>query len=210
MNEKQPITSSQWWMILNLSVVIFMLSLDMYIVNISLTSIGKYFSVSTEVASWVYIAYLLVVASLLLLFGRLGDMWGYKKLYVVGLSVYGLGLLMSGLSGNIGMLIAFSAVKGIGGAINTAIIYAMINEYFKIEVRSRVTGIVVAFAFLGVAIGNALGGYILNHYSWRWLFFINIPIAAAALVHTLFIFKAHHEAPKETGFDFLGGLLTLL
>jgi DHA2 family metal-tetracycline-proton antiporter-like MFS transporter len=197
-------------MILNLSVVIFMLSLDMFIVNISLTSIGKYFNVGAEVASWVYIAYLLVVASLLLLFGRLGDMWGYKRLYVVGLGIYGLGLLMSGLSESIGMLIAFSAVKGIGGAINTAIIYAMINEYFKVDVRSRVTGIVVAFAFLGVAIGNAVGGLILTHYSWRWLFFVNIPIAAAALVHTLFIFKAAHETSKETGFDFLGGLLTLL
>jgi DHA2 family metal-tetracycline-proton antiporter-like MFS transporter len=192
-----------------ISVAAFMGALDTTIVNISLPTIADYFQTSVSVVSWVSMAYLLTLSSLLIAFGRLADLRGYRKVYLAGFAIFTAGSLLCGLSVSIGELIGFRIFQAIGAAMLQAIGGAMITMYLPGEVRGKSLGIMATFVSVGVATGPVLGGFLSQYLSWHWIFFINIPVGIIALILGKFIIPRDICTPsRDERFDALGaGLL---
>src|SRR5437868_6547278 len=166
------------WVILGLVMVgTFMTTLDTSIVNISLPTIARAFGTPLNGAiEWVLIIYLVVIAALLLTFGRLSDAIGRKPVWVAGLLGFSLGSALCGFGPNLAWLIVARGFQGIGGALIFAPSVALITDTFHPEQRGRAIGLNAVAVSFGVAAGPSLGGIITEHLSWRWIFFINVPI----------------------------------
>jgi len=160
--------------------------------------------------SWVAMSYLLVLSGLLLVFGKLGDMKGFKKIFIAGFAVFTVGSLLCGLSGSIDALIGSRFVQGIGAAALEAIGPAMIAIYLPKEIRGKALGILATVISVGIAAGPIIGGLLTQYVSWHWIFFINVPIGICAVFLGM---KFHPERPapgKERGVRFPRGDYFLL
>jgi len=203
-------SSHQWLILVLISLASFMGALDATIVNISLPTISKYFQCDIATVSWVAMAYLLVLSSTLIMFGRVADIRGYKKIYLAGFATFTIGSLLCGLSSNIYLLIGFRVIQGIGAAMLQAIGGAMIVRYLPEKVRGTAFGVLTTFAAVGLAAGTPLGGFISQFYSWHWIFFINVPVGVIAIVLGISVL------PRDTGefgkgqFDMVGAALLLV
>jgi EmrB/QacA subfamily drug resistance transporter len=181
--------------------------LDASVVNIALPSLTQYFRVPITTVEWVVLAYLLALSTLLLTFGRLGDMFGHKRLYVAGFVVFTLGSLACALSWSIWALIGFRVVQALGAGMLFAVGPAIITETFPGYERGRALGFVGIAVSTGLAIGPSLGGFIIAVANWRWLFLINIPIGIAASFMALrFLRSDVHRRGQR--FDPLGALFS--
>jgi EmrB/QacA subfamily drug resistance transporter len=201
------------WIVLSVAFAAFMSKLDTYIVNVSLPTISKYFNVGTSEVSRVILVYLLVLTSTLLLFGRLGDKFGQKKIFVLGYFFFTLGSLLCGLSPSIQALVAFRGVQGLGGAMLLTSGYAIIPKFLPDGLRGWGFGIVTASAALGISVGAPLGGLITGIFSWHWIFLINLPVGVVAILVAHKVLPADAPAPgahTESGFDIQGTVLSLL
>jgi len=187
-----------------------MASLDSTIVNISLPTIAEYFAVDIGQISWVAMAYLFVLAGCLLVFGKLGDMKGFRRVFIAGFVLFTAGSLLCGLSATIGQLISFRVVQGIGAAAVDALAPAMIVIYLSAEKRCRALGILATIVSIGIAAGPILGGFITEYTSWHWIFFINIPVGIVAILLATKFLPADRAPSAETRFDIAGGALILL
>ncbi|MGD1004925.1 MAG: MFS transporter [Methanoregulaceae archaeon] len=189
---------------------VFMASLDSTIVNISLPTIAEYFDIDIGVVSWVIMAYLLILAGCLLLFGKLGDMKGFRRVFVAGFVVFTLGSLLCGLSMSIEHLIAFRVFQGIGAAALEALAPAMIIVYLPSEKRGRALGVLATIVSLGIAAGPILGGIITKYLSWHWIFFINVPVGIVAVFFATRFLPVDKPSQKTEHFDAIGAVLFLL
>lgn len=160
----------------------FMAGLDATIVNIALPSIAKGFDVSTAHASWVLNAYLIILVSLLLAAAKIGDMKGYKPVFLAGFGVFTVGSVLCGIAPTIDMLIVFRMIQAAGGAVIAALGSVMVTAYLGSQVRGQALGLVAMFTMLGVALGPVVGGYLTSALSWRFIFLVNIPIGILAIV----------------------------
>jgi DHA2 family metal-tetracycline-proton antiporter-like MFS transporter len=151
------------------------------IVNISLPTISSYFGVDTGFVSWVALIYSLVICSTIVVFGRLADIKGFKKIYLTGFAVFTLASLLCGLSNDIHMLIASRALQAIGGAMFIAVAPAMISTILPPEIRGRIMGYLSIAAAAGIALGPGIGGYLTTFFGWRSIFFVNIPVCVFAI-----------------------------
>lgn len=192
-----------------IAVAAFMASLDSTIVNISLPGIAASFGADIGLISWVVLAYLLTLAGFLLILGRLADMYGFKRVFIIGFALFTLGSLACGLSTTIGHLIAFRALQGIGGAALDALAPAMIVLYLPKESRGRVIGVLATVVSLGIAAGPILGGFITEYSSWHWIFFINVPIGIAAVALAFWLLPKDTLPPATGGFDYAGSILII-
>ncbi|HHW19043.1 MAG TPA: MFS transporter [Firmicutes bacterium] len=156
--------------------------IDASIVNVILPTITQYFGVSISTAQWVPMIYLLTISSLLLFYGRLGDILGYKKVYLSGLAGFVIASGLCGFSPTIHWLIAFRAVQGLAAGMMMAVPYAIITATFPAAERGKALGINATSISAGLAIGPSLGGFITSLLNWRFVFLINIPIGIAALL----------------------------
>lgn len=177
----RPSNGSKWMVLAAIMLGGIMGPIDASIVNIVLPSITNFFHADIAIAQWVPTAYLLTISSLLLPYGRLGDMFGYKKVYLVGLAAFTATSVLCGLSQSIGMLISFRALQGVGAGMTMAVSFAIITSIFPPEERGKALGINAIAIAAGLAIGPTLGGVIAQHLGWRFVFFINMPIGIAAL-----------------------------
>lgn len=157
--------SHQGLVLLLISLASFMGALDTTIVNISLPSISKYFQSDIATVSWVAIAYLLILSSTLITFGRVADIRGYKKIYVAGFAIFTIGSLSCGLSSSIYLLIGFRVLQGVGAAMLQAIGGAMVVRYLPEKIRGTAFGILTTSAAVGLAAGTPLGGFLSQFYS---------------------------------------------
>jgi MFS family permease len=199
------------WIILGLVAVgVFMTNLDSSIVTISLPSIAHAFGVPLGGAiEWVMIAYLVVIAGTLLTIGRLSDMIGRRLIWVAGLVIFTLGSAMCGAAPSLPMLIASRALQGLGGSLMRAISPARLTSAFKPEERGRALGLYAVFVALGTSTGPTLGGIMTMHGSWRWIFYLNVPLGIAGMMATLFVLKERTHLLKGR-FDLRGsGLLAV-
>ena len=156
--------------------------IDASVVNVVLPTIAEVFGTGISTAQWVPMVYLLMISSLLLTYGRLGDMHGYRAVYLSGLAGFAASSAVCGLSGSIGMLIAARAVQGVTAGMMMAVGPAIIVDTFPASERGRALGINATSIAIGLAIGPTLGGFIAAYLGWRFIFFINIPIGVAALL----------------------------
>ncbi|MBJ2122088.1 MFS transporter [Arthrobacter sp. MSA 4-2] len=181
--------------------------IDATVVNVALPAIGEEFDAPFEVLQWTITAYTLTLAAFILLGGSLGDRYGRKRVFVIGVVWFAVASLLCGLAPNAGTLIAARALQGIGGALLTPGSLAMIQASFVWEDRARAIGAWSGLGGVATAIGPFLGGWLVESVSWRWIFLINVPIAAVVVV------ISHRHVPETrnpsaTGTpDYLGGLL---
>jgi DHA2 family metal-tetracycline-proton antiporter-like MFS transporter len=152
-------------------------------------------------------AYLLVEASFLLVFGKLGDIHGFRKIFIAGFTVFTLGSLLCGLSDTIYHLIAFRVLQGIGGAALVAVGPAMVAVFLPADKRGWAFGIIATVVSLGIAAGPILGGFLTEYLSWHWIFFINVPFGIAAVCAAYYLFPPDRPARSTGKFDVAGSVL---
>ena len=179
---KTKMTSKDLMIVLVISLGSFMAGLDATIVNIALPTIAKSFDVSTVTVSWVLNAYLIVLVSLLLLASRLGDIRGFRNLFLSGFALFTLGSALCGLSPSIGFLVGARMLQAAGGAVISALGAVMVTSYLSSSLRGQALGIVAMFTMLGAALGPVIGGFLTSVYSWPYIFYVNVPVGIVAIV----------------------------
>jgi EmrB/QacA subfamily drug resistance transporter len=188
----------------------FMAGLDATIVNIALPAIAQSFAVSTVTVSWVLNAYLIVLVSLLPAASRLGDMKGYRNIFLAGFVVFTLGSVLCGTAPSIGMLIAARMLQAVGGAIISALGAVMVTTYLSPAVRGQALGIVAMFVMLGAALGPVAGGFLTSAFSWRFIFFVNFPAGISAVLLGMNVLPRHAQAAPDASLDIPGVLFLFL
>lgn len=199
------------WLVFSLVAAgVFMSTLDSSIVNIALPVIMADFQVTMTVIEWVPMIYLLTVSSLLLTCGRLSDIRGRRLVYCGGFVIFSAGSLLCGIAGGEAWLIASRVLQGVGAAMLMACSPALVVDAFPMAERGRALGMVGMVVAAGLTTGPALGGLILQHFSWRFIFYINIPIGIGVTAAALKILprpeKKRHHAPL----DWIGAALQVV
>ena len=203
-----PHGRNKWAVFAVVAVGVFMSTLDGSIVNIALPTIMRDLAVPMSTVEWVMMIYLLTVSSLLLSFGRLSDIRGRRWVYTRGLGIFSAGSLCCALAGNAIWLIAARAFQGVGAAMVMSCTQAIVAEAFPESERGRALGTLGAVVAAGLTMGPALGGWILHIASWRYIFWINIPIGAAtALLADRLLKRGRGDVVRREAFDGWGALL---
>ena len=186
-----------------------MLVLDMTVVNVALPKIQGDLGFSSANLSWVLNAYTLAFGGLLLLGGRIGDVFGRRRAFMSGLAVFAVASLLGGLSDSSNMLVATRALQGVGAAVAAPSVLALITTMAKNDSeRNRGLALFSAVSSAGASIGLILGGFLTGYVSWRWALFINVPIAAVVL---MFGRRYITETARRPGrFDFVGAISATL
>jgi EmrB/QacA subfamily drug resistance transporter len=198
------------WIILALAASSsFMTTLDGSIINIGLPTISRTFhtgiSGSTE---WIIIGYLVIIAATLLTFGRLADILGRKPVFLAGLVIFVLGSALCGLAPSLLFLIIARLFQGIGGALIFSVNIAMVTSSFPGNQRGLALGLNAVVVSLGVALGPTLGGIITQYLSWRWIFYVNVPVSLLIILASWrFYHEPHSESKRHERFDPLGALV---
>lgn len=203
-------TAPNKWVVLAIVLVgIFMTTLDSGIVNISLPKIGQSFHVPLSgMMEWVIIGYLVTLVSLLLSFGRLADIIGRKALWTFGLVIFTIGSAMCGAAPSLLFLVIFRIIQGIGATMLMAVSTAMITSAFPAGERGRTFGIVATVVSAGTSAGPTVGGIITQAFSWRWIFYINIPVGIIGILATLRFYRdTKHPDGTAQRFDPAGATL---
>ena len=194
---------NKWWTLVAVCLGTFMLLLDITIVNVALPDIQQALQSSFSDLQWVVDAYALTLAALLLTAGSLADMYGRRLLYLAGLVVFTCASALCGFAASTLMLQLSRALQGVGGAIMFAVSLALLADAFRGKDRGVAFGVWGTVTGLAVAIGPLLGGILTSGLSWRWIFFVNVPIGVAAVV--IAVMKvAESRAPHASRPDWAG------
>jgi EmrB/QacA subfamily drug resistance transporter len=180
-----PVLERKWWTLIAVCTAIFMLLLDITVVNVALPSIQRSLHSSFSDLQWVIDAYSLTLAAFLLTSGVVGDMFGRREVFAIGLGVFSLSSLLCGLATSSLMLNLCRGAQGVGGAVMFATSLALIAQAFQGRERGTAFGIYGAVVGGAVAVGPLVGGAITSGIGWRWIFFVNVPIGVLAVAVTL-------------------------
>src|SRR4051812_21101253 len=208
-------SDAKWWTLAAVCLGTFMLLLDITIVNVALPSIQQDLNSTFADLQWVIDAYALTLAALLLTGGVLADMFGRRKLYLLGLALFTFASVLCGAAQSPLMLEVSRGLQGVGGAVMFAVSLALLAESFRGRDRGVAFGIWGAVTGVAVAIGPLLGGALVSGISWRWIFFVNVPIAFAALaLTTLRVEESRDDNPRRPDWPgfvlFSAGLASLI
>lgn len=196
----------KWWILIAIGVGTFMSALDGSVVNTILPVMRSQFGSDVASIEWVVTVYLLVVSGLLLSFGRLGDIRGHKILYASGFAVFVVGSALSGAASSVGMLIACRGLQALGAAMLFANSPAILTKNFPAGQRGQALGIQATMTYLGLTTGPVLGGWLASVFSWRAVFYINVPIGLLALWLSLHFIPRDILEAKQERFDIAGAL----
>jgi EmrB/QacA subfamily drug resistance transporter len=201
----------KWWALAAVSVGVFMSTLDISIVNISLPRIMSDLNADLSAIQWVVLAYLLTITSLLLTFGRFADLLGRKRVYIAGFAVFTAGNLLASLSQNVTELILARALTGVGGAMIQANGAAITAAVFPPEERGKALGLNGTIVAAGLVTGPTVGGVLTDELGWRSVFFVAIPVGLIAIpLATLVLREERISLPRgarREPFDWLGAAL---
>src|SRR5947208_1349341 len=187
-----------------------MVFIDGTVVNVSLPALQSTLNASVTDVQWVIEAYTLFLAALLLLGGSLGDRYGRKKIYAIGVTLFALASIWCGLAPNIAQLIVARAVQGVGGALLVPGSLAIISATFSEEDRGRAIGTWSGATAITTALGPLLGGWLIEHVSWRAVFFLNVPLALAVIVLVILFVSESRDEEEAGRLDLVGAALATL
>ncbi|HET6827408.1 MAG TPA: MFS transporter [Ramlibacter sp.] len=210
MNDTSPDSNDRrrWWALLVLCLGVLMIVLDTTIVNVALPSIRTDLGFSETSLVWVVNAYMLTFGGFLLLGGRLGDLYGHRKLFLAGITLFTFASLACGLAQSQGVLIAARAVQGLGGAVVSAVALSLIMTLFpEPGPRAKAMGVYGFVCAGGGSIGVLLGGLLTSQLNWHWIFLVNLPIGAAVFALCLWLIPAGRGQQGQR-LD-LGGAVTI-
>ena len=172
----------KWWTLGAVAFALFMIMLDNTVVNVALPSIEQSFDAAISELEWVVNAYALTFAVLMLSGGKLADLFGRRRIFLLGLIVFSGASLACGLSSTIGQLIAFRAFQGVGAALMMPATLAIISAAFPPRQRGLAFGIWAGVSAMALAIGPLVGGILTQHIDWSWIFFVNVPVGILGVV----------------------------
>lgn len=198
---------SHWTVVGTVCVGATMAALDASIVNVAMPTLRNAFRRPVAEVEWVALAYLLVLASLLTVFGRLGDLLGRGRVYVTGFALFGLASAACGLAPSLPVLIAARAVQAIGASMMQSNSIALITAATPPRQRGRAIGVQGAAQATGLAVGPVAGGWLLSHAGWQWLFYVNVPIALLGIVLGLRFLPMRWVQQGRLRFDYPGAAL---
>ncbi len=200
-------TRTRWLALVVLCMGSLMIVLDTTIVNVALPSIRADLGFSQTSLAWVVNAYMLTFGGFLLLGGRLGDLFGHRRLFLFGITLFTLASLACGLAGSQGMLVGARAVQGLGGAVASAVALSlMMNLFTEPAERAKAMGVFGFVAAGGGSIGVLLGGVLTDVLNWHWIFLVNLPIGVLVYVLTLRLLPAARVASASGCLDVAGAV----
>ena len=199
-------STNPWLVLVVLVTGFFMILLDTTIVNVAIPAMSAGLNTTLDQILWVLNAYILVYAVLLITAGRLGDLYGQRNLFAMGLAIFTVASALCGFAQNANELIAARVLQGVGGALLTPQTLAILTTLFPPERRGAAFGIWAGAAGLATLAGPTVGGAIVTYVGWQWIFFVNVPIGIAALVATFAIIPDIRPGRRH-GWDIVGVIL---
>ncbi len=206
----------KWLIFFSTGIMIMLVNLDMTIVNLALASIASSLQATLNQMQWVISSYLLATALSFTVFGRLADMHGRKKIFLLGVFLFTLGSLGCGLASNITALVIMRFIQGLGFAAAFGLALVITFNSFPTEQRGMVTGMAVTITGLSQTLGPTAGGIIVQHLSWSWVFWINVPLGILSLISAFWVVPAdvasnnNKQMSLYNVFSFVMGLALVL
>ena len=197
----------QWWVLVGTCLGLFILMLDSTVVALALPTIERELHASADNVQWVLNGYLLVISVLVVTAGRLGDIAGRRRIFLIGMAVFGAGSVVAALANDDAVLVAARVIQGVGGAAMLSLSLAIVSHAFPVEQQGQALGIWAAVSALALAIGPLVGGVLID-IDWRLIFWINLPICAAGILITRWAAQESRDETSPPTLDF-PGLATL-
>ncbi|WP_214658866.1 MFS transporter [Candidatus Formimonas warabiya] len=191
----------------NVSVSTFMATLDGSIVNIALPIISQELNVTISAIQWVVTSYLLTISVLLLVWGKLSDIYGKKNIFAFGFIIFTVGSALCGISDHLQLLVFSRVLQAVGASAMMALSQGIVTRVFPPGERGKALGITGTTVAIGSLVGPSLGGILVHMVGWQSIFFINVPIGLVGTVLTFAIIPELHDAPENRGFDIKGTFL---
>ena len=198
------------WILATTILASSMVFIDGTVVNVALPALQRAMGATLGDAQWIVEAYELMLAALLLVGGAAGDRFGRRRVFAIGVAVFTVASVACGLSDRVGALIAGRSVQGVGGALLVPGSLALLSASFDPQRRGRAIGIWSGFTAIAAALGPVVGGFLIDHGSWRYAFFINVPLAVAVLVLTFRYVPESRGESSEDPIDWLGAVLAAI
>ena len=199
--------NKKWWTLAAVAFGLFMIMLDNTIVNVALPSIERSLHMSISSLEWIVTAYALTFAALLITGGKLGDLYGRRKMFMAGLVVFTLASLACGLAPSAGFLIGARAVQGVGAALMNPATLSIITATFPPKERGQAIGIWAGVSALALAIGPLVGGLIVDNINWHWIFYVNVPVGVVGIIVSRLVIAESSDTSREQSID-IPGLVT--
>src|SRR5260370_2950590 len=200
--------SSKWLVAIEFVAGLFMDLMDVTIVSVALPTLGRDFGVSTDSLEWVVTGYLISLAIWIPASGWISDRFGSKRTFAFALVVFTIGSALCGLAWSPGSLIAFRMLQGVAAGVMTPVGSAMLFRAVPPAERARASAVITVPTAIAPALGPVLGGWLADNASWRWIFYVNVPLGLATLVFAL-LFLREHKEPGAGRFDVWGFLCSV-
>lgn len=197
----------RWLALVILCMSLMLVMVSATVVNVAIPSIVEDFDATFRDAEWVNTIYSLIYAATLILWGKVGDQFGRRLMFILGAGIFGIGTILVGMAQTIGLLVLMRAVQGIGAAMLTPSTLSIITTTFKGKERGMAFGLWGATAGVAAAVGPLLGGWVIVNASWRWAFYITIPIIAVCILGAFWVIAESRNPESRRKFDITGALL---
>ena len=206
MTERLRLSESnrRWWTLGAMCFALFMIMLDNTVTNVALPSIQRDFDASLSALEWTINAYTLTFAVLLVTGGRLGDIFGRRRVFLIGVGIFAFASSTIGFAPSDGFLVASRALQGVGAALMMPGTLSIISNAFPPRERGKAIGIWAGVSAIALAIGPLVGGWLTEDVSWRAIFFLNVPVAIGAIVVTLFAAEESRDETVDRRLDYPG------
>lgn len=201
--------SSHWFVVATVCIGAFMAALDASIINVALPNLEQQFHTQMNQIEWVSLSYLISLASTILIFGRLADMFGRRWLYTIGFIIFSLSSLFCGFAPTLSSLIICRILQGIGAAMLQANSVSIITSATPKDDLGKAIGFQASAQGIGLSLGPVVGGAILSLFSWKWLFFINLPVGIIGTLLGVMFLPKDSVINKTKKFDFVGAFLLI-
>lgn len=201
--------NKKWWALIGVGIASFLGCMDFTIVNTALPAIQNSLHVGINELQWIINILILALSSSMVIAGRIADIYGRRKIFYLGMILFMISSLLAGCCNNMGWLIFWRFVQGIGCAVLYTVSGAIVSHVFPAEEHGKAMGIFMGIAFTGLAAGPVIGGLVVGALGWRWVFFINIPLAIVSLIICFRNVPEFKNSSTKSKVDYLGAVILM-